>query len=357
MNDIFDSDLNTGRASRQRALKLYFEMQADADSALRFKQTDLSGSLFSLFVDVQSTFRSRQGGKFSKAQLKLIDQDALTPHSVYRFNASRMRDSAVFFAGPDSHITLSQGEFMPPGLMSPAFDTATFLLSLLPSETFSLVLEGAPGQGKSTLGQYICQLHRLRILDRGPAIADLPLAHRESPLRLPFRIDLRDLATWMQGHNPFGASDSHQTTGTRTVETFVAASISDNAGGSHFTVDDFYTIIDSKDVFLYSMALMRSRILTCGLQSFKRLEKQLQGCQPRAELQTLVTSRPAAFANSPGFPEDSFVYLTLVSLPARLIKEYAEKWVVAKALEYRHANEVTTTLDAKLSEPHIRDLA
>ena len=101
--------------------------------------------------------------------------------------------------------------------------------------------------------------------------------------------------------------------------------------------------------FLYSMALMRSRILTCGLQSFKRLEEQLQGCQPRAKRSRRWSpSGTAAFANSPGFPEDSFVYLTLVSLPPRLIKEYAEKWVVAKALEDRHANEVTTTLDAKL---------
>ena len=29
-----------------------------------------------------------------------------------------------------------------------------------------VILEGAPGQGKSTIVQYICQVHRMRILDR-----------------------------------------------------------------------------------------------------------------------------------------------------------------------------------------------
>src|SRR5205807_373062 len=85
----------------------------------------------------------------------------------------------------------------------PQVETANLLMTVLPPENCRIVLEGAPGQGKSTLGQYLCQVHRLRILQRAEAAGDLPLQHQTSPVRIPFRIDLRDLATWMQGEDPF----------------------------------------------------------------------------------------------------------------------------------------------------------
>ena len=76
-----------------------------------------------------------------------------------------------------------------------------------------------------------------------------------------------------------------------------------------------------------------------------------------ASLQVVVTSRPAAFANSPGLPEDKFNYFELGDLSRDLIDEYAEKWLKARRLHERDSTVVKTILQEKLTQPHLRDLA
>ena len=74
-------------------------------------------------------------------------------------------------------------------------------------------------------------------------------------------------------------------------------------------------------------------------------------------LQVLVTSRPAAFANSPGLPETDFRYFKLGSLNPALIREYADKWIKARRLQEHEASEVKSILEQKLHQPHLRELA
>jgi hypothetical protein len=74
-------------------------------------------------------------------------------------------------------------------------------------------------------------------------------------------------------------------------------------------------------------------------------------------MQVIVTSRPAAFANSPGLPEDRFHYFHLESISRELINEYAERWLRARRLYGRESSEVRSILKEKLDQPHLRDLA
>jgi hypothetical protein len=74
-------------------------------------------------------------------------------------------------------------------------------------------------------------------------------------------------------------------------------------------------------------------------------------------LQSLVTSRPAAFANSPGLPEDTFLYLQLASINRPLIEQYAEKWLKARRLDGKETSDVRRILKDKLDQPHLRELA
>ena len=76
-----------------------------------------------------------------------------------------------------------------------------------------------------------------------------------------------------------------------------------------------------------------------------------------ASVQTIVTSRPAAFTDSPGLPETDFTHLHLTSIDRKLIDEYAEKWMKARRLEGRAASDVRRTLKVKLDQPHLRELA
>jgi hypothetical protein len=93
---------------------------------------------------------------------------------------------------------------------------------------------------------------------------------------------------------------------------------------------------------------------------------EFSGCTPRGvnrleeiadSLQVVVTSRPAAFANSPGFPERSFPHFELDSITRLLIDQYADKWVRAKDISARDRSDVKRILREKLNQPHLRDLA
>jgi shikimate kinase len=47
-----------------------------------------------------------------------------------------------------------------------------------------IVLEGAPGQGKSTVTQYVCQVMRMQLLDMADALGALPDNHRHAQVRI-----------------------------------------------------------------------------------------------------------------------------------------------------------------------------
>ena len=74
-------------------------------------------------------------------------------------------------------------------------------------------------------------------------------------------------------------------------------------------------------------------------------------------LQSIVTSRPAAFPNSPGLRPDEFVHLQLLPIDREAITEYSEKWIRARKLKQRAASDVKRIMAEKLDEPHLRDLA
>jgi hypothetical protein len=103
------------------------------------------------------------------------------------------------------------------------------------------VLEGAPGQGKSTITQYICQVNRLKLLSHQD-IAKLPDKHRDAPLRIPFRIDLRDFASWLSGKNPFAQDEQSPAVSTGSLESFIAAQVTHSSGGQTFSASDLISI-------------------------------------------------------------------------------------------------------------------
>ena len=66
------------------------------------------------------------------------------------------------------------------------------------------VLEGAPGQGKSTVTQFLCQMNRLKLLpSRRSELSSVGPLHASARTRTPFRVDLRDYAAWVSGRHPY----------------------------------------------------------------------------------------------------------------------------------------------------------
>jgi hypothetical protein len=236
-----------------------------------------------------------------------------------------------------------------------------------------IVLEGAPGQGKSTITQYLCQIHRMRLLGseevkkqlsedykESEGLSAIPKHHINSHICLPFRIDLRDLASWLSGYNPFSpeneagvSSNAH-----RSLEEFLAVLVNHYSGGIGFSAADLVAVFKRSPVLLVFDGLdevadieKRREVVNTIHVGSRRLKNNA------LSLQVIVTSRPAAFANSPGLPEGDFPRYYLGSLTKSLINEYANKWMNVKKLDRRDRTEVKKILRDKLDQPHLKDLA
>ena len=224
----------------------------------------------------------------------------------------------------------------------------------------SVVLEGAPGQGKSTLAQYVCQVHRARLLSRGDFLAAISEQHRKAAVRLPFKVDLRDFATWLSRRDPFIPQQSEVNTANwaPTLEGFIARLVSFHAGGAQFTVDDVTETLQRVPSLLFLDGLdevadidLRASIVDGVRSTLSRVAAN------GGDVQVVVTSRPTSFEVSPTFESPQFKYLELLDIKRDLILEYSERWITARDLDEQDANDVRRILMGKLDLPHIRDLA
>ena len=343
-----------GSERRQRAIRAFLATQFESDREVKFKQAELVNDLFELFTDVPMVPHLPAGGSqrtverlesaFRRAANSTSNE--IDPVRIHQWVEIASRSEASFEG------YYSRGETW--------MGAATLLLDSGFQQLEPLViLEGAPGQGKSTITQYICQVHRLRLLSRHRGEVVDP-NHLASPLRLPFKVELRDFATWISGGNPFGAAgDNDSLFGSqRSLEGFLSALVRSHSGGSSFDVSDFQATLGSSSVLIVLDGLDE----VAEINQRERVVEEITAAVTRinalaASLQIVVTSRPTPFTNSPIIPRHTFATYTLESLTRPLIAEYAERWLRSRAIDETDANDVRQILDAKLVEPHLRDLA
>ncbi|WP_219602197.1 hypothetical protein, partial [Nonomuraea indica] len=133
---------------RYTALRKFIVEQHDEDSKVRFQQVELTNDLIKLFVDVPALIASRPA---ARKPISPLFHAAV--NVAERVNASP--PSATTSRRPNPYQ--AQDEIR--------VGAAALLLDETVSEIArNVVLEGGPGQGKSTLGQFVCQAHRLKIL-------------------------------------------------------------------------------------------------------------------------------------------------------------------------------------------------
>jgi hypothetical protein len=136
-------------------------------------------------------------------------------------------------------------------------DTARNATSMLPvggaaahllhnAETYTLV-RGAPGQGKSTLSQFVSQVHRSAFVPAGQRPPDLPGV--ELPL-FPMRFDLSEYARWLSGIDVWDKDmDASKRTRKRpanqsTIECFLAELMTHASGGIPVVAKDVQEIFE-----------------------------------------------------------------------------------------------------------------
>jgi hypothetical protein len=322
---IIESGLSDDKERRTSAIRTFVRAQYEDDEEVRFKQVELQNKLLDLFVDVPVGPRGDFEGR--------------------RYYPLFRRMSA--------HGGV-QGEEEQPGAAKMLLDST--VQKYLPQ----VILEGAPGQGKSTLAQYVCQVHRMHILEEREVLNSLPQEHVPHSIRVPFKVDLRDLSLWLSKRDPFSPEDSETTPSNwaKSLESFLAAQIRHYSGGVEFSVADLHAVAKFTAILLVLDGLdevadisERKEVVSAIVAGVGRLRELA------ASLQVLVTSRPTAFAPSLGFPEKTFPHLQLLSLSKPLITTYAEKWLAARKLHDREASSVRRILRQKIEQPHLRDLA
>jgi hypothetical protein len=337
---ILDNALGVRANAASAAVRAYLAEQYDQDYRVKFKQVDLENRLLDLFVD----------GPFS-ASLNSAEAELGPWRHMERLGQIDISKRAE--ADDLWEIETSASPEVSAG-------AATLLLSQLSMEVASLVVvEGAPGQGKSTLAQYICQTHRIRWLTQDTDLQQLPAAHKTSPLRLPIKVDLRDLATWLSGRDPFSRIPNQAPPSTTlTLETLIVRQIQDGSGGYEFRLEDLTDIAKVTPLLIMLDGFdevadpgLRNAIVACIGSAATRLKSLARNTQ------MVITSRPTAFATSKGFDRTKYLHITLDALPTENVLTYAQRWCLVRRLPNKDAQDILDTLRERLSEPHIRELS
>ncbi|WP_155764192.1 NACHT domain-containing protein [Mycobacterium colombiense] len=327
---LIDESLGEQSRRRRLAIENYMVAQYERDEYVKFKQADLqSSALLSLFIDVPI-------GP-GRAQRKTPGKEDRGPRPI---------DIVMMVAKQTSP---QRNRFEVAG--------ATLLSHPAAQEYFTrAVIEGAPGQGKSTLAQYICQVQRMRFLNR-PELDQIPETHRSVPARVPFKVDLRDFALWLQGTNPISGNPLPENT-TTSLESFLAAQVQHFSGGQSFSVDDIQLFLSRVPALIFLDGLDE----VAPMSDRKSVIEHVSAASSRLRhasnsTQIIVTSRPVASANAPQFSADTWSYFRLNSINEDLVYEYVDRWAAARRLNTIDIRELKQVLRKKLSSTHIKDLA
>lgn len=322
---VIESGVSGDVDRRNDAMRAFIQTQMMADSEVRFKQIDLQNDLLELFVDVPL---SRRIKRFTGQYNDLYDVASGTSF-------------------PDGEEIL--------------FDAAElFLQSTFPAKAKNIVLEGGPGQGKSTVVQFVGQVHRLLLLNRQDLLRKVPDSLIPKSMCLPIKADLRDFATWLDGQDPFTAMGAKglPVDGTRSLDSFISALIRFQSGGFPFSVADLHAVCRVSSVLLILDGLDEVANLGLRAELVKEIRTGVERLRANAaSLQVVVTSRPAALSGAPGLPEDSYYYFSIGSLTPHHITEYTERWIKAKRLNASQASEIRQSLPKQVTQPHLRELA
>ncbi|MBK1785987.1 NACHT domain-containing protein [Prauserella cavernicola] len=341
----------TLRRSRD-TLEAYLRHQFRNDETLRFKQVEmLNTKLFDLFIDVPVSILPASDQESEKVdRFDYFARRAIRAAAAYRSENRTATEEGHFGHSSSDEIYLRHTR---------KTGAANLLTeSEFTAESPKIIIEGAPGQGKSTLSQYLAQIHRAMYLGDSDSLSRIPKQHLSTVAMLPIKIELRDLAVWLQGIDPWDRSPSSKHEKMESLEAAIVGHIRRYSGGGEFSVSDFRSIVQSMPTLLILDALDE----VADLSDRQAVVSEIEACIDRLagahdNLTVLVTSRPTALSNAPTLSKSRFTYLSLASIGPQLAVKYAGKWAKARRLPEREADEITSILESKLQSPHMAELA
>lgn len=312
------------RAKRKKyvddVLRAAMTVQFSKDNDVHFRQVELTGiAVESLFVDVPAS--SHAGSPADR----LIQE--INPHQQ------------------------SGGE------LAPHSGAAQALLH--PSWTDSTVIVGGPGQGKTTLLQFLCQYHRARCLEReeySPIAAGLAPVTRVD--RTPIKIELTEYAAWrrrLQSEPTPNPSSSQQEPDVALLH-YIAETVAADAGRS-FTHEDLALALATRPMIIALDGLdeiAKSSERTAIAQEVRITNSRIKSIT--RQVMVLVATRPGNVGN-PIWRDINFSTLFLGELTPALRMKYLDRWTAQSKLTPAEVNDLRATFVESITYPHVVELA
>lgn len=335
LNSILFEYISEKREKRESIIKAYLADQYDIDNEVKFKQIDLRNKLLDLFTDVP---------------LRIKDFD--DKDKVFRNLIMSLEYSGI-------HI---HKRFDSYGEEKEYSTAANFILSSFAQNSIpKLLLEGGPGQGKSTISQYVCQVHRVRLLNKKNDLNSIPLEFKKSPIRIPIKIDLRHISSWIEHKNPYEnilSNEYYNSIWSNSLESFLVGHIVYHSQNRDTTISDIISIMKESAILIVFDGFDEIANIQSRKEVVEFINKGVNRLSQNSKsLQVLITSRPAAFADAIGFSIEDYPHFELTDITSQTINEYVDKWINASQLNRRESIEIKKLVDEKLKLPHLKELA
>lgn len=334
LNGLLFDQLNENKERRLSVIRAYLTDQYHIESEVKFKQIDLQNKLLTLFTDVP-------------LKVKKIDQKNKKIRKTLSGIFNSTSEYSEDITGHHDEWTMGAADFL--------------LHEQTQNQVSRILLEGGPGQGKSTITQYVCQVHRIKILRKTTDILALPKNIVSAQTRIPFKIDLRDVASWIEKKNPYKDSlpqDYFDKNWRNALESYLISHIFYHSKIENFESTDFLAIIQVSPVLFVFDGFDEIADMKLRQEVIDFINKGIQRLTSNAmSIQIIVTSRPAAFSGAVVFPVQNYPHFELTNVTPSIIDEYVGKWIKASRMQPRDASDLKRLVTDKLQMPHLRELA
>ena len=209
-----------------------------------------------------------------------------------------------------------------------------------------ILLEGGPGQGKSTITQMAAQIYRGKVIGRDGGASRSASWSQSCSLRYPFRIELRPFSVWLSGLE------------TGSLEAYIAERIERESGGISVTVADVHQFVRHSAVLLLLDGLdeigsdsLRDRVVDAIVATTRRFEDGLS-----VDLRVVLTTRPPAIAGRRDKLE-GFSRVLLMPMKPSGIDDYLDRWIGAQIKGKDDQVRIRRSFEARRGDPHVEALA